>query len=71
MEVLIELLGRMDGGELGSPEVTDALLETCSTLERTQTEIVFAALDAGLTEESVRELESEVEEIYRDLMDIE
>lgn len=71
MEALIELLGRMEGGELGSPQVTDALSEACSALDRTQTKIVFAAFDAGLTEETVQELESEVEDMYWDLMDIE
>ena len=71
IEVLIELLGRMETGEIGSPEVTDALLEACSTLQDTQTDIVFTAFDAGLTEESVREIESQIDDIIRHLLDIE
>ena len=71
MAALIESLGRLEGGELGSAEVAAALQETCVSLQEAQTAIVSAAFAAGLTEASIRELEAEVEDMSWDLLGIE
>ena len=67
LETLIELWSRMDSGEIGSPEITDPLFDSCSAFEYLQQQIVDAVLVSGLMIDDLDVLGTEVDEIIQDL----
>ncbi|NIS82369.1 MAG: hypothetical protein GTO14_19665 [Anaerolineales bacterium] len=68
--VLVELVDKTDDGMIDSPEVFDTLFPTCGSLLDLQSEIVFTAMDAGLTEESIDEIDLSDSEMYSDFYDM-
>jgi hypothetical protein len=69
-EVLVDLLSRMEGGGIVTDSVVaDNLLNTCSSLSDLQDDASSAAMEAGLTLESMDELDYEVADLLRDLWD--
>lgn len=60
---LADLMYRLMSGEMGSQEITQPLDDTCLALFNAQDEVVRAAMEAGLTEDSVNELDGEIKEI--------
>jgi len=69
MRSLIELIDTTQDDMIGSSEVLDALFPICGSLFDLQTEIVFTAMQAGLTEESVDEIDLSDSEMYTDFYD--
>jgi hypothetical protein len=69
-EVLVDLLNRMEGGGIVTDSVVaDNLLNTCSSLSDLQDDASSAAMEAGLTLESMDELDYEVADLLRDSWD--
>lgn len=70
MEALIDIsfqLSQMDGDEIASPEIIEAMNEACEALFYTNHQIASAALDAGLTDESLNEVYADIKEIIDDI----
>jgi hypothetical protein len=63
---LNDLLARKEAGDIGSFENTDLILDTCLSLFDLQDTIASAAVDAGIDEASMAELESENSAIIED-----
>jgi hypothetical protein len=69
MRTLIELIDATDDEDMGSAETRDALLPICTKLQDLQTEVVFAAMDAGLSEAAIEELDPSDSELFTDFYD--
>jgi hypothetical protein len=70
MEALIDMsfqLSQMDDDEIASLVTEQAIFEACDALFKTRQQIALAAMDAGLTEESLDELYAEIKEIVDDI----
>ncbi len=67
---LIELIDTTDDNMIGSTEVLDSLSLSCSSLLDLQTDIVYAAMDAGLTKESIKEIDVSDTEVYHDFYEM-
>lgn len=61
MRTLVDLWGRMNSGQVGAPEITTDLDEACSALQQTVDALVTHAVQAGLSESSLREIEVQAE----------
>ena len=57
MRALIELYDATGDADIGTQETLDALFPICETAQNLQTEVVFTAMDAGLTDEAISELD--------------
>lgn len=69
-EVLVDLLSRMEGGGIVTDSVVaDNLFNTCSSLSDLQDDAASGAMEAGLTLESMDELDYELADLLRDLWD--
>jgi formylglycine-generating enzyme required for sulfatase activity/Tol biopolymer transport system component len=66
MRMLIELIDTTEDDMIGSPEVLDILTPMCGTFMDLEADIAFAAMDAGLTEESISEIDPSSSELYDD-----
>jgi hypothetical protein len=69
MRTLIELIDATGDEDMGSAETLDALLPICTNLQDLQTQVVFAAMDAGLSEEIIEELDPSDSELFTDFYD--
>jgi predicted transcriptional regulator len=70
MEALIDIsfqLSQMDDDEIASLVTEQAIFEACDSLFNTRQQIALAAMDAGLTEESLNEFFAEIKEIIEDI----
>lgn len=56
---MADLMSRLMSGEIGSEEITQPLDDTCLSLFNAQDEVIRAAMDAGLTADSIMKLEME------------
>ncbi len=69
MRTLIELTDATGDEDMGSAETLDALLPICTSLQDLQTEVVFSAMDAGLSEETIEEIDPSDSELFTDFYD--
>ena len=67
MRALIEWYDATGEEDIGTQETLDALFPICETAQTLQTDVVFTAMEAGLYEESVDEIDRDLceSEIYR------
>ncbi len=57
MRALIELYDATGDEDIGTQETLDALFPICESAQTLQTNVVFTAMDAGLTKEDISELD--------------
>lgn len=68
---LIELIDTTDDDMIGSAEVLDTLLlTTCSSLFDLLTDIIDTAMEAGLTQESINEIDITYTEMFNDFYEM-
>ena len=67
---MADLMSRLMSGEIGSQEITQPLDVTCQALFNAQDEVIGAAVDAGLTTDSIMELEQDgINDILNEIYD--
>ena len=62
MRALIEWYDATDEEDIGTQETLDALFPICESAQALQTEVVFTAMELGLSEESVDEIDRTLSE---------
>jgi len=67
---MADLISRLMSGEIGSQEITQPLDDTCLALFNAQDEVIGAAVDAGLTTDSIMKIEQEgINDILNEIYD--
>ncbi len=69
-EDLIATLDPLEDEAIGSYEVLDSLLGTCGSIDRLLAEIVNVSMEAGLSEDSVDEIDEAISPMIKEIYDI-
>ncbi|MBI9051652.1 MAG: hypothetical protein JEZ00_19670 [Anaerolineaceae bacterium] len=70
MGKLIVFVPPLSDAKIGSENIIDSLSPVCDALNNLQSEVIFAAFDAGLSEEMVDEIDPSSTELFSDFWDM-
>lgn len=68
IDTLEDLMGQLPNGEIITQEIPDEVEGVCTSFSNTLEEMAIVALDAGMTEETMEELTTEINESFQGLL---